>query len=198
MKERLVLASRSPRRANLLRQVGLTFEIFRSDIDETINAGESARGYATRMSESKMARSRELIRSSLDHVILCADTIVVLDDEIIGKPTNREDAVSVLQRMSNRTHQVLSSVTLSETSSERQRSFIVETLVTFRRLTIQECNLYWETGEPADKSGSYGIQGQGAIFVAGIEGSPSNVAGLPFMETAKELEFFGIKCLAIC
>ena len=197
MNERLILASGSPRRANLLRQIGLTFDIVRPDIDETITIGESAYDYATRMSESKMARSRELIGSSSDRVILCADTIVILDGDIIGKPTCRDDAVSILQRMSNRNHQVLSSVTLCETSSERQRSFMVETQVTFRALTMQECNVYWETGEPTDKSGSYGIQGLGSIFVSGINGSPSNVAGLPLMETAGQLKSFGVDCLAI-
>ncbi|MFT6433840.1 MAG: septum formation protein [Candidatus Azotimanducaceae bacterium] len=150
-------------------------------------------------------------------VLVCADTIVVLDDEIIGKPECQADAISVLQRMSNRTHLVLTSVTIGETIIDEaaacvvevgkseanesrkgeQRSFMVETLVTFRQLEIKECEAYWKTGEPADKSGSYGIQGLGSIFVAGIEGSPSNVAGLPLMETAAELRKFGIDPLRI-
>jgi len=196
MDERLILASGSPRRANLLRQIGLTFGVFRPEIDETVNAGESPRSYANRMSQSKMGRSRERIESAADQVILCADTIVVLDDEIIGKPTSGEDAVAVLQRMSGRTHQVLTSVTISESSSDREQSFIVETLVTFRCLSLLECEVYWATGEPADKSGSYGIQGLGSIFVESIQGSPSNVAGLPLAETASQLKCFGIDCLA--
>ncbi len=196
MNEKLILASGSPRRANLLRQIGLTFEVVRPDIDERVLPAETPETYATRMSESKMLRSRELLEATTASVILCADTIVVLDGEIVGKPESRSDAVQVLQRMSNRKHQVLTSVTIGETTTTRQRSFLVDTVVTFRQMSVDECEAYWETGEPADKSGSYGIQGLGSIFVAGIEGSPSNVAGLPLMETAAELKFFGIDCLA--
>jgi septum formation protein len=192
---KLILASGSPRRANLLQQIGLTFEVVRPDIDETVEPGESPVGYATRMSASKMLRSRGLLKEAGKAVILCADTIVVLDKEIVGKPETRFDAITVLQRMSGKKHQVLTSVTIGETTSSKQRSFIVETIVTFRRLSVRECEAYWETGEPADKSGSYGIQGLGSIFVAGIDGSPSNVAGLPLMETAAELKSFGIECL---
>ena len=222
MSERLILASGSPRRANLLEQIGLTFEIFRPDIDETPRPIESARKYVTRMSEEKLLRSSEQMKAFPGRVIICADTIVVLDGEIIGKPEGREDAVSVLQRMSNRTHLVLTSVSIAETGFDdaefdktgfdklgfdktglnqngfgnnrmgEPRSFTVETSVKFRKLEIEECEAYWKTGEPADKSGSYGIQGLGSIFVIGIEGSPSNVAGLPLMETATELRKFGI------
>ena len=195
MSVKLILASGSPRRANLLQQIGLTFEVVRPDIDETVDLGESPVSYATRMSASKMLRSKALLKKAGEAVILCADTIVVLDGEIVGKPETRFDAITVLQRMSGKKHQVLTSVTIGETTSSKQRSFIVETIVTFRRLSVSECEAYWETGEPADKSGSYGIQGLGSIFVAGIDGSPSNVAGLPLMETAAELKSFGIECL---
>ena len=195
MSVKLILASGSPRRANLLQQIGLTFEVVRPDIDETVDLGESAVGYAARMSAAKMLRSKALLKEAGEAVILCADTIVVLDGEIVGKPETRFDAISVLQRMSGKKHQVLTSVTIGETTSSKQRSFIVETIVTFRQLSVSECEAYWETGEPADKSGSYGIQGLGSIFVAGIDGSPSNVAGLPLMETAAELKSFGIECL---
>ena len=195
MSVKLILASGSPRRANLLQQIGLTFEVVRPDIDETVDLGESAVGYAARMSAAKMLRSKALLKEAGEAVILCADTIVVLDGEIVGKPETRFDAITVLQRMSGKKHQVLTSVTIGETISSKQRSFFVETIVTFRQLSLSECEAYWETGEPADKSGSYGIQGLGSIFVAGIDGSPSNVAGLPLMETAAELKSFGIECL---
>ena len=195
MSVKLILASGSPRRANLLQQIGLTFEVVRPDIDETVDLGESPVVYATRMSASKMLRSKTLLKEAGEAVILCADTIVVLDGEIVGKPETRFDAITVLQRMSGKKHQVLTSVTIGETISSKQRSFFVETIVTFRQLSLSECEAYWETGEPADKSGSYGIQGLGSIFVAGIDGSPSNVAGLPLMETAAELKSFGIECL---
>jgi septum formation protein len=195
MSVKLILASGSPRRANLLQQIGLTFEVVRPDIDETVDLGESPVSYATRMSASKMLRSKALLKKAGEAVILCADTIVVLDGEIVGKPETRFDAITVLQRMSGKKHQVLTSVTIGETISSKQRSFFVETIVTFRQLSLSECEAYWETGEPADKSGSYGIQGLGSIFVAGIDGSPSNVAGLPLMETAAELKSFGIECL---
>lgn len=195
MSKKLILASGSPRRANLLQQIGLTFEIARPDIDETVAPGEAPAVYATRMSESKMLRSRALLKEATDAVILCADTIVVLDGEIVGKPKAKSDAIEVLQQMSGTKHLVLTSVTIGEASSSKQQSFIVETMVKFRQLSVGECEAYWETGEPADKSGSYGIQGLGSIFVAGIEGSPSNVAGLPLMETAAALKSFGIECL---
>jgi len=130
-----------------------------------------------------------------DIVVLCADTIVVLDGEILGKPKDEEDAVGMLLRMSDRRHLVATAVTVRRLADGFQESFRVETEVTFRHISELECRKYWLTGEPADKAGAYGIQGLGAIFVESITGSCSNVAGLPLRETAECLARFGIDCL---
>ena len=199
---RLVLASASPRRAQLLRQINLNFDVLKPDIYETPFAyGEVMEGpadYVARMSagkaEAAMALLGELISPGL--VILCADTIVVLDGAILGKPRDEQDGVDMLLRMSGRDHQVLTSVTLCQPTEGRQVDFQVATQVTFRAVSEAECRQYWRTGEPQDKSGAYGIQGLGAIFVASMCGSPSNVAGLPLRETAECLSQFGIHCLA--
>jgi len=195
---RLVLASASPRRAQLLRQINLEFTVIRPDIDETPVAAEGAVAYVARMSAGKADAAIELLgeHASPGSVILCADTIVVLDGAILGKPRDEQDAVDMLLRMSGREHHVLTSVTLRQPTESRQVHFQVDTQVTFRAVSEAECRQYWRTGEPQDKSGSYGIQGIGAIFVASMSGSPSNVAGLPLRETAERLGQFGINCLA--
>jgi septum formation protein len=194
---RLVLASASPRRAQLLRQINLDFTVIRPDIDETPVAGEGAVEYVARMSAGKADAAIGLLGEHVrpDAVILCADTIVVLDGAILGKPRDEQDAVDMLLRMSGRDHHVLTSVTLRQQTESPQVHFQVDTQVTFRALSEGECRQYWRTGEPQDKSGSYGIQGIGAIFVASMSGSPSNVAGLPLRETAERLGQFGINCL---
>jgi len=200
----LVLASASPRRSQLLRQLNLSFDVITPDIDETPLPGERAYEYASRMSEGKSIAARRLLEMTTstlqqrghDVVVLCADTIVLLDNEILGKPKDETDAVDMLQRMSNRRHIVVTAVTISRLADAYQKSFRVETEVAFRRISESECRKYWLTGEPKDKSGAYGIQGVGAIFVESVSGSCSNVAGLPLRETADCLTHFGIDCLA--
>jgi septum formation protein len=196
----LVLASASPRRSQLLRQLNLNFRIIMPDIDETPWVNERAENYVQRMSKGKasaaFARLDLSDRMNSDLVVLCADTIVVLDGEILGKPANELAGIEMLLRLSNRTHQVLTSVTLVCFSSAQQEDFSVETLVTFGIVTRNDAERYWLSGEPHDKSGGYGIQGLGAVFVTSITGSASNVAGLPLRETAFGLARFGIDCLA--
>ena len=187
----LVLASGSPRRAQLLRQLNLSFSVVTPDIDERPRPGESARAYVRRMSTEKLGKARSMLAG--EPVIVCADTEVVLDGNILGKPRDESDCVKMLLSLSARDHNVLTSVTMA--GGGKERTFIVETNVSFRRLTSSECRNYWATGEPCDKAGGYGIQGVGAIFVKKIEGSYSNVVGLPLMEVARGLERFGIACL---
>ena len=189
----LVLASGSPRRAALLRQLGLAFEVVSTDIDERPAARETARRYVRRMSLEKLAAARTALGASVD-VVLSADTEVVVDGRIMGKPRDQADCVAMLRTLSGRSHQVLTGVSVA--SSVGVDNFVVETIVTFRRLTIGECKEYWATGEPRDKAGGYGIQGVGAIFVKKIEGSYSNVVGLPLMEVARILNRHGIDCLS--
>lgn len=191
--ERLLLASASPRRAELIGQLGIEYRIFRPEIDERVQAGEKPLDYVRRMSREKAGVARAELAGA--KALLCADTIVLVDDKVLGKPEGREEANAMLGLLSGRSHSVITSVTIG--NEERDVSFEVETIVTFRQLNKREMEQYWTTGEPRDKAGAYGIQGLGAVFVESIEGSYSNVVGLPLMETAQALEEFGINCLAV-
>lgn len=187
----LVLGSSSPRRRDLLAQIGIDFDIVTPDIDEAPLAGEVSEDYADRMSREK---ANTIVRSiGHDRPVLCADTVVTVDDQILGKPGDRDECVQTLMMLSGREHQVSSSVTLVDRTGH-QASTLVTTRVLFRTLNTDECERYWQTGEPRDKAGSYGIQGKGAIFVKGIFGSYSNVVGLPLFETATLLMSAGIVC----
>jgi len=198
--QELVLASASPRRAQLLRQLNLNFRIITPDIDETPMPGEGAGEYVQRMANGKAAAAFGLLNTAAgvnpELVVLCADTIVVLDGEILGKPAGEQAGIEMLLRLSNRAHQVLTSVTLGCPARAQQENFSVQTEVSFGALERRDAERYWLSGEPQDKSGGYGIQGLGAIFVTSITGSGSNVAGLPLRETAACLARFGIDCLA--
>lgn len=187
----LILGSSSPRRRDLLTQIGVRFDIAIPDIDEAPLAGEAPEDYAARMS---LEKARVVFdNTGQNRPVLCADTVVVLDDQVLGKPRNKADALDMLMALSGREHRVSSSVTLMDTAAN-EASALVTTTVLFRTLEIDECERYWQTGEPSDKAGSYGIQGKGAIFVAGIHGSYSNVVGLPLFETAALLRSVGITC----
>jgi len=190
----LVLASGSPRRAALLQQLGLSFLVVIPDVDESRFPGECAAEYVGRMSRSKFEYVLSAAKPSLDDqkVIICADTVVVLDDEVLGKPLNREDGMEMLLRLSGRSHFVLTDVTIGK-KNEPTSTFCVETKVKFRKLTLEERQDYWDSGEPQDKAGGYGIQGLGAVFVEEISGSYSSVVGLPLMETSRALFAFGIR-----
>ncbi|MEX0941371.1 MAG: Maf family protein [Pseudomonadales bacterium] len=189
----LWLASGSPRRMDLLRQLGLEFRVLVPEVDEGVLPGESAEAYVARMSGEKSRKARLGLAAGESGVVLSADTVVVVDDEIFGKPAQRQEALSMLQRLSGRAHRVMTAVTVAQ--GTREISFSVETIVTFRQLSVKECEAYWLTGEPADKAGAYGIQGLGAILVESINGSYSNVVGLPLMETTLALREFDIDCL---
>jgi septum formation protein len=193
---KIVLASDSPRRAELLAQIGVRFEVMRPEIDESPLSNESAIPYVERMSHSKYHSIRSLEgerRIPEECIVLCADTIVVLDTEILGKPKSKEDGIQMLEDMSGKVHKVITSVTIGQYLQEN--SFFVETIVKFRILKREECVAYWLTGEPQDKAGGYAIQGIGSIFVEKISGSYSNVVGLPLMETSQALEGFGLSML---
>ncbi|AXA23571.1 MULTISPECIES: Maf family protein [Pseudomonas] len=187
---RLHLASGSPRRRELLAQIGVPFTVVSAPIDETPQVGEAAQAYVERLAQAKAVAGFNLLDAP--GVVLGADTAVVLDGQILGKPENREHALAMLGDLSKREHQVLTAVAV--TDGTRSLSLCVATKVRFRTISFDEACRYWDSGEPLDKAGGYAIQGLGAVFVSAIEGSYSAVVGLPLSETAELLEQFGIPC----
>lgn len=184
----IYLASRSPRRAELLRQVGVVFELMELDVDETVEPHEDAADYVRRVAEEKAWAGIAVRERPMP--ILGADTSVVVDGDILGKPAGRTEALDMLARLSGRSHRVLSAVAVAD--GDNCHVSLNTTTVTFREIAPVEAATYWATGEPADKAGAYGIQGMGAVFVERIEGSYSGVMGLPLFETARLLERYGI------
>lgn len=181
----IVLASQSPRRAELLHQIGVAFRTHPTDIDESVLPGESPEGYVERMATAK---ARAALGDALQPV-LGADTAVVLERRIFGKPLDRDDAIDMLLTLSGRTHQVLTGVAVVADTLHFRLSV---SRVLLRTITRAEAVAYWASGEPADKAGGYAIQGLGAMFVEHIEGSYSGIMGLPLFETAQILERIGI------
>lgn len=187
----LYLASSSPRRRELLAQIGVPFERVSADIDESVLPGETPEAYVGRLAAAK-ARAGFARVTTPHAVVLGADTTVVLDGRILGKPQQCAEATAMLLALSGREHQVLTAVAVYDGSRELQR--VVRSNVHFRDLSAEECQAYWDSGEPCDKAGSYGIQGLGAVFVRHLEGSYSAVVGLPLCETAALLAECGIPC----
>ncbi|ENO89875.1 Maf family protein [Thauera linaloolentis] len=200
MTSRIYLASKSPRRRELLRQIGVQFDVltFRSgergddaDVDETPLSGEGVERYVERLALTKAQAGMRRIqwRKMLRHPVLAADTTLELDGEIIGKPVDTADAHTILRRLSGRSHRVLTALAVSD--GERTRSKLSVNTVKFRVLSDLEIRHYVATGEPMDKAGAYGIQGKAAIFIEEIHGSHSGIMGLPLFETAQLLGAFG-------
>jgi septum formation protein len=201
--ERLIyLASGSPRRRELLRQIGVSFRVIGSELDETARSGESAAAYVSILAEAKAAVgwecSRDLRGGDLGGgdprgaPVLAADTAVVLEGEILGKPTDMNDAIAMLLKLSGRAHQVLTAVALRTVAGLEVR--VSRSSVTFRSIGPGEARAYWDTGEPRDKAGAYAIQGYAAVFIADLQGSYSGVMGLPLFETAELLKAAGVAC----
>ena len=186
----IYLASRSPRRRELLNQLGVKFEILDLEVDESMAAGESADAMVQRLATAKAEAGRELLTDSGGHLVLGADTIVVLGDEILGKPRDREHARQLLASLSGHCHRVLSAVALASAGATTIR--LCESRVCFRQLSRQEIEAYAATGEPLDKAGAYAIQGRAAAFVSDLRGSYSGVVGLPLYETAELLAETGL------
>jgi len=191
MKNPLIyLVSQSPRRRELLLQIGVEHEVLVADIDETPHIGEAAELYVTRMALEKARAGRESL-AVLDKPLLGADTSVVVDGVILGKPRDEVDAREMLHRLAGRRHQVVSAVALVGDQAEESRLSVSH--VTFRDISDEEARAYWRSGEPADKAGGYGIQGLGALFIERLEGSYSGVMGLPLFETAALVRDFGVQ-----
>lgn len=185
------LASASPRRQELLQQLGLRFDVRPADIVEQPQPNETAADYARRMALEKALAAQAKIGSKLP--VLGADTDVVLDGRILGKPRDRADGLSMLAALSNREHEVYSAVAMVQ--GARSEVLLSITQVRFGLISPDAAAQYWATGEPADKAGAYGIQGLGAQFVKGVNGSYSGVVGLPLYETTELLLRFGIHTL---
>ena len=184
----LILASASPRRTQLLSELGFVHEVRPANIDETPLPGERPLAYVRRMAAAK-ARAGVMTLDSAGRAVLAADTIVLVDEQILGKPRDEADAMRMLGLLSGRTHQVATAVCLRE--GVRQSAACVVVDVQFRSVSLQEARAYWATGEPSDKAGGYGIQGAAAQFVNKIDGSYTGVIGLPQTETLALLASLG-------
>lgn len=191
MQDKIILASASPRRKELLEQLGYRFEVIPSQADEQEVPGETPEEHVERLSLDK---AREVsTRDDIDsRWIIGSDTIVLRDGVILGKPTDDEDAAGILASLSGRAHRVLSGYAILDRKTGESRSAAVATRVNFRTLTAAEIAGYIASGEPADKAGAYAIQGLGAFMVERIEGSYSNVVGLPLCELVLALEELGV------
>ncbi len=187
----VVLASASERRSQLLRQIGVRHALQPADVDEEPRSGELPLEYVQRLAREKALTVRHAPGARSDRPVLAADTTVVLDGVIYGKPSDEHGCVAMLMALSGRCHEVMTAVALHDGSV--LRAAINVTRVTFRALDAGECRRYWATGEPAGKAGAYAIQGRAAVFVAGLEGSFSGVMGLPLYETAALLDAAGVR-----
>lgn len=191
----IYLASQSPRRAELLRQLGLRFEVLDVSVDETPLVGEAVEACVTRLARAKVEAARRRLGRGSSPPILGADTAVALDQAIFGKPRDRNEAMEMLARLSGRSHRVLSAVAVW--GADALHTALSVSQVTFRAISATEAAAYWETGEPKGKAGGYAIQGRGAVFVERLEGSYSSVMGLPLYETAQLLRAAGVAVLGV-
>lgn len=188
---RIYLASASPRRRELLEQIGVRFDVIHAAVDETPQPGEAAHDYVARLALAKAWAGFEASYGA--RLVLGADTAVIVDEAILGKPRDRADALAMLERLSGRDHRVLSAVALVD--GERAEVRVQASRVRLRALTAVECETYWASGEPADKAGAYAIQGKAAAFIEHLDGSYSGVMGLPLFETCELLREFGREVL---
>lgn len=189
----LILASRSPRRMELLSQIGLSFKVMPVEIDETIDHSQDVEQIVCDLALEKSLACEELLvsqRESNELPILAADTLVLLCDRIVGKPVDRADAIGTLQRLSGATHRVFTAVAIR--AKGEVVSAVASASVQMRKITSGEIMRYCDSGEPFDKAGSYGLQGLGAVFIERIIGQPSTVAGLPLLETEELLRRVGV------
>lgn len=188
----IYLASASPRRRELLNQLGVRFELLKVTVPEIPLSGEQAQDFVERVALEKAQAGKCLLAADDPHPVLGADTAVVIDGGILGKPAGKREAFDMLSRLSGRSHQVMSAVAMA---AEREIVMLNISQVTFRKLGQTEIEAYWESGECHDKAGAYAIQGRAAMFIQELQGSYSGVMGLPLYETAMLLQQFGINPL---
>ena len=189
----IYLASGSPRRRQLLAQVGLSYETLDVTVDETPLPDEEPAAYVARLALAKARAGAAALRGRQGKPVLGADTAVVVDGAILGKPRNREQGLAMLATLSGRSHEVLSAVAL--VMGEHEATRIQKSRVWLRTLSAAEREAYWDSGEPTDKAGGYAIQGYAAAFIRELRGSYSGVMGLPLFETAELLRDFGVHVL---
>ena len=189
----IYLASGSPRRKELLSQIGVRYEQLLPVVDESKDENESPIPYVKRLARLKAEAGLKMLAATEQRPVLGADTIVVLDDHIYGKPGDADEAFSTLMALSGRAHQVMTAVAVVSQTS--QKVICSCSNVLFRTIQPDEVRAYCHSGEPMDKAGAYAIQGVGAIFVEEIQGSYSGIVGLPLMDTAKLLSEFGVPVL---
>ena len=183
----IVLASASPRRRELLAQLGVRHAVLAVDVDETPLPDEAPAALAQRLARAKALAGRA--RAGAVRAVLGSDTVVAVEDRIFGKPVDREDAMAMLAALSGREHRVLTAVALALPGAESHvLEALSETAVRMRSIAAAEAAAYWDTGEPSGKAGAYAIQGLGAVFIEHIRGSYSGVMGLPLYETARLLQ----------
>lgn len=178
---RILLASASPRRSELLRQIGVSHAVRPVDIDESARPGEAPSAYVLRLAEAKALELWRRLAAAERRPVLAADTTVALEGEIFGKPGSLGEARAMLGRLSGRTHEVHTAVAVLHEHGAAAR--LSSSTVTFRALAAAEIDWYWRTGEPADKAGGYAVQGRAAAFISHIAGSYSGIMGLPLYET---------------
>jgi septum formation protein len=196
MRVAFYLASQSPRRQLLLEQLGVRFEALAVEIDETWNSLEPVRDYVVRLAIEKAQAGWRKISGTEPLPVLGADTAVVLDDAILGKPSHRDEGLAMLTRLSGRCHHVYTAIAMVVPPGDKRQLRINLSRVHFRPLTTSEMEAYWATAEPLGKAGGYAIQGFAAAFIERIEGSYSGVMGLPLYETAELLSLMGINLLS--
>lgn len=192
---RLYLASASPRRRELLLQIGLPHLVLPQQLDESVQEGERADLYVRRLAMHKAQAGWHDAGRLLSLPVLAADTTVVCKDQVLGKPATLQEARQMLGLLSGCSHQVLTAIAVVD--GRQQQTAVVTTEVSFRVLSLAEIDAYWDSGEPRDKAGAYGIQGRAALFVDRLSGSYSNVVGLPLYETAALLAHFGITSVSL-
>ncbi len=185
MKRKLILASASPRRQALLKNLGLDFQVCPAGIDESVFPGEDAAAYPLRIA---MKKALAVAADKEDAIVLAADTAVIVDDDILGKPKSTEEAKTMLQRLSGREHIVVTGIGLVDTAGGRTLSCAEQTIVYFHSLKEAEIDAYLASGEPMDKAGAYGIQGLGALLIRKVDGDYFNVMGLPLSKLYRLLQ----------
>ena len=199
MTPKLYLASSSPRRRELLTQLDLRFDVLHPNVDESVVGGESAEQYVIRLAVEKARAGWHMLPQPAtdNRLVIGADTCIVMADELIGKPIDKSHYEQMMKQLSGSIHQVYSAVAIagkyptSAVDSEVKYRLSCSD-VEFREISAQEREIYWQTGEPADKAGGYAIQGLAAVFVKNINGSYSGIVGLPLFETAELLREFGV------
>lgn len=185
--QKIILASKSPRRRKLLEQIGIKFVVEESNVDEENSYHLSPRDMVKHLSIEK---AKAVARKNKQAIVIGADTTVILENEVIGKPRSEKEAKEILKKLSNKTHLVITGITIINFKKILTR--LAETKVHFRKLTDKEINAYVKTGEPMDKAGGYGVQEKAGIFIDNIQGDYFNVVGLPISAVSEMLKEFGI------